>query len=252
MIVAATRAQAGSRHKAYTLPNGTRVGLDTYIGTNLVVRSGAAVEEREPEVGAPYPMAYLVSQPAGTTIAPHFHQNDQFQLFIDGTGHIGRHPLAPVTAHFAAAFTAYGPIVAGETAIEYVTLRNGYDPGAQWLPEAKQKLFSRAGRQPRVETSDPVALDETAPGAGPRGLIRLEESGLGAWLHTLGANEPLTGPDPATGSGQFWFTLEGDVRHGTGLLPPRSCVFVSPDERPVRVTACDSGAVFIIAQFPRR
>lgn len=252
MIVAVSRAEAAQRHRDYTLPNGTRIGIDTYIGTNLVARSvPAAALEPEPEVGSPYPMAYVVSQPAGTQIAPHYHQNDQFQLFLSGSGRIGRHELQPVTAHFAAAHSAYGPISA-DTALEYLTLRNGYDPGAQWLPAARDRLFATPGRQPRVETSASVSLDALPGEATAHEMIAFEGSGLGAVLYQLAPGARVSGMDPASGGGQFWFCLEGDFVAGGVECGRRACVFVSPEEERASVVAGGQGAAVIAVQFPRR
>ena len=67
------------------------------------------------------PTAFLVEQPPNTTLVPHFHKNNQFQLFVDGSGTIGRHPIGPVTVHYAGAFTGYGPLVSGSNGIKYFT-----------------------------------------------------------------------------------------------------------------------------------
>ena len=55
------------------------------------------------------PMAYLVEQAAGAVVAPHYHQVDQFQLFVGGSGRIGTHALEGVTVHYAGAHSPYGP-----------------------------------------------------------------------------------------------------------------------------------------------
>jgi hypothetical protein len=247
MIVTASHEQARANHKAYTLPNGTEVKLDTYIGTNLVVRSGSTDAEPEPEIGAAYPMAYLVSQGADTQIAPHFHQNDQFQVFISGRGRMGNVPLRAVTVHFAGAFTAYGPIVAEGSPIEYLTLRNGYDPGAQWMPGAKEKLKAAVARTHREATSAPADAD-----ANSSILIAPQQDGLAAWMHRVPAGASFTGGDPAGGAGQFWFSLTGGFTRGGKAHGPRSCLFLSDDERPLTVTAGEAGLEMIIVQFPRR
>jgi hypothetical protein len=249
MIVTASNEQARANHEAYTLPNGTEVKLDTYIGTNLIVRSRSADAAREPEpaIGSAYPMAYLVSQGADTQIAPHFHQNDQFQVFLSGNGRMGNVALRAVTVHFAGAFTPYGPIVAEGAPIEYITLRNGYDPGAQWMPGAKAKLKAAVARTHREATSAPVdaAADSSV-------LIEAQADGLGAWRHRIAPGASLTGVDPAGGAGQFWFSLSGAFSRGGEVHGPRSCLFVSDDERPLTITAGDDGLEVVIVQFPRR
>lgn len=69
------------------------------------------------------PTVALIEQPAGFEFMPHFHRHNQFQVFVGGSGSIGRHALAPVVVHCAGAYTDYGPRVAGPEGIQYFTLR---------------------------------------------------------------------------------------------------------------------------------
>src|SRR5215470_2418669 len=63
-----------------------------------------------PRPGADYPHAFLV-QSQGVRIArPHFHEVAEWQIFIGGSGKIGRHDLLPITVHYASAYTPYGPL----------------------------------------------------------------------------------------------------------------------------------------------
>ena len=36
---------------------------------------------------------------AGETIVPHFHEVDQFQIFVAGSGGMGRNAAAPLVVH---------------------------------------------------------------------------------------------------------------------------------------------------------
>src|ERR1700709_2921563 len=88
--------------------------------------------------GALFPMAFLVEQDPGSTANAHYHQQDQFQLVVNGHATLGLHEVRPVTVHFTGAHTAYGPIRASaEEGGWYFTLRNGFDPGRRFitLPE---------------------------------------------------------------------------------------------------------------------
>ena len=57
------------------------------------------------------PTAFLVEQPPDYALAPHFHRENQFQLFVEGSGTIGRDALGAVTVHYAGAYTGYGPLL---------------------------------------------------------------------------------------------------------------------------------------------
>src|SRR5262245_4335911 len=62
------------------------------------------------EGDAPAPQAFLIEQDPRTLVGAHFHEQDQFQVVAAGGGTIGRHPLAPLSVHYASRYTGYGPI----------------------------------------------------------------------------------------------------------------------------------------------
>src|SRR5919199_2365261 len=130
MRIAEARAAAATRRAI--VANGVPAQLTTYLGTNFAMRGPDSPPPPGPEVV--YPMAFLVEQSAGSTVQAHFHAANQFQVVIGGSGMLGRHAVAPISVHYVNAFSAYGPLRAGETGLHYFTLRNGYDPGARYVP----------------------------------------------------------------------------------------------------------------------
>src|SRR5947209_4589797 len=101
------RARAERRH--HILPNGTgfwRTGLIT-----------SPAQERVS------PQAFLVEQDPDSVIEPHFHLENEFQVMVAGSGSLGRHPVEPVSVHYAGAHTGYGPIASGSDGLSYFTLR---------------------------------------------------------------------------------------------------------------------------------
>ena len=97
-MLQASLAQALARRQRYVTPGGALTHVSTYIGTNKMelLAQGKTAEQVAMEL-AEQPMAYLVEQAPEAWVDPHFHEVDQFQLFIGGGGRIGTHPLA---AHF--------------------------------------------------------------------------------------------------------------------------------------------------------
>ena len=77
------------------------------------------------------PQGFLVSQPPGSVTPPHFHETNQFQVFVGGSGRLGKRRADPVTVQFAGGHTPYGPIAAGDRGIQYFTLRQSWDPGRE-------------------------------------------------------------------------------------------------------------------------
>ena len=41
-----------------------------------------------------YPMAFLVEQDPGAVVGAHYHQADQFQVMVGGSGRLGTHDVA--------------------------------------------------------------------------------------------------------------------------------------------------------------
>jgi hypothetical protein len=163
-----------------------------------------------------------------------------------------------VAVHYTEAWSAYGPIVAGENGIAWFTLRNTWDPGARYMPAAREQLRAarRANHQHREATSppEPVASPEElarAPGVSGATVIEPRADGTATWRYCLAPGARLCGPDPSAGGGQFWIILSGSASaDGAALLPANSCIFVAPTDRALTVMAGDGGAQALCLQFP--
>ena len=242
-IIASADAARVNRRRG-SAPDGVTFWHTLYLGTSRYnMTPGAA----DPDASTLFPMAFLVEQDPGSTAHAHFHQQDQFQLVVDGHAMMGTHEVRPLTVHFSGAYTAYGPIQASADAgVHYFTLRNGFDPGARFMsmPENRVALRSVPGRQHREAVNGPLPLAEIA--------IPQEPDGMGAWRYRVAAGERIVGPDPATGRGQYWVVAEGTMICSDDSLPRLSCSFVNPDEAPLEAVAGPDGMDVVVMQFPRR
>jgi hypothetical protein len=251
MAVLASGEQARSTRRAI-VSNGVPAHLTTFIGSNRYMAGADAPPPPGPE--AICPMAFLVEQPAGSVVEAHFHEANQFQVVAAGSGTLGKHALRPIAVHYSNAYSSYGPIAAGEQGLHYLTLRNGYDRGARYLPAARAEL-RQARRRFREAVAEPVAPGGAAPEAATmEALLPEAADGLAAWRHRLPPGAALQGPDPATGDGQFWVVTAGEMRvapDGGASLPALSCAFVRPDEPPFAVTAGEAGLEVVVVQYPR-
>jgi hypothetical protein len=245
MPVITTADDARVNRRRGSAADGVTFWHTLYIGTS---RYNMAPGTPDPEMGALFPMAFLVEQDPGSTATSHYHQQDQFQVIVGGHGIMGTHEARPVTVHFAGAHSAYGPIRAStEAGVHYFTLRNGFDPGARFMstPENREALRSVRGRHHREAVAGPLT-DETGAIIGP------EPNGMGAWRYRAAAGERLIGPDPAWGRGQYWIVVAGSmVREGQDI-PTLSCVFVYPEDPPFNAFAGSAGVDVIAMQFPSR
>jgi hypothetical protein len=244
MPVIATAEQARVNRRRGTAADGVSFWHTLYVGTS---RYNMAPGTPDPEPGKLFPMAFLVEQDPGSIATAHYHQADQFQVIVGGHGIMGTHEVRPVTVHFAAKNSPYGPIRAdNDSGVHYFTLRNGFDPGARFMAAEENRAALRGvpGRRHRESVAGPLA-DETSPIIGP------EPDGMGAWRYRAAAGERLIGPDPAWGRGQYWIVVEGAMTRDGQDIPPLSCVFVYPEDPPFTAFAGSAGADVIAMQFPR-
>lgn len=230
-VTASADAVRATRRRASS--NGSQFWLTSYIGANRYTVDSA----EPPGPGTIYPMAFLVEQDPGEVVGAHYHQADQFQVIVAGGGRLGSHDVAPISVHFAGAWSAYGPLRAGAEGLHYFTLRNGWDPGARYMEFPDNRAGLRALPRRHRET-----VGETAA---------LGTDGYCARRFRIGSGECEVGPDPASGAGQFWLVLAGELLIDDAAVPAMSCIFVYPDEGTFVATAGASGAEVLAMQFPR-
>lgn len=185
----------------------------------------------------------------GARIDPHFHDIDQFQVVVRGTGRIGKKRIEPITFHYADGFTPYGPIIAEEEGIGFFTLRVASSSGIWPMPGSRQFMPGRAGRNIagifRIDQASPAdgqANRETLIPATPDGMtaegLRL---GPGAWAEGHATD----------GGGQYCLVCAGAIEHQGTLLGRNALVWVDPGEDVPRFKAGPNGASVLILQFPR-
>ncbi len=254
-----TQEQALSNKHHYKLPNGTDTWISSCIGINSVERRSTGLPARAPESFPPplEPIAFLVEQASHTSIPGHYHQADQFQVFVSGEGNFGIKPITGMTVHYAMAFTPYAPIHATHTPIEYYTLRNGWDPGARWMPDNKSELMASKhtyrhglGLVPAL-TGSPDGPQGIA-GLLEQNVVSFEADGLGATLYQSGPAVSIHGPAPESGRGQYWLVLQGDCQINTHAAGVRSLAFIAPDDLPPSIVAGETGVSILMMQFPKR
>jgi len=191
-----------------------------------------------PAVGTLHPVAFLVEMDPDRTLRPHFHTANQFQIFVRGSGAFAKKPLDGVSLHYADAYSPYGPIRSGADGLAYLTLRNGWDSGMQYMPEARAELRA-AQRKPRSAVIAPASDFEPAA------------DGLCAVQRHVPPGAALTGPDPAGGGGQFWVELPATRTPEAAWQPAVSIAFVAPHDARRTVVAGSAGSDVFVLQFPR-
>ncbi len=197
------------------------------------------------------PGAFLIEQHPGSVIPAHFHRENQFQIFVDGSGRIGGHDVSAVTVHYAGACTGYGPIVAGENGLVYLTLRAAHDVGAILLSNSKPPKGPRRGATVGpIEILAPQALGETT-GVTEQELIAPTEEGLSAALVVIGKGEQLPGA-ASLGQGRFIVVVAGSIATPEATLTRLESFYIDSDAAWPNVVAGENGAAVLNLAVPPR
>jgi hypothetical protein len=203
------------------------------------------------------PQAFLIEMHANETILPHFHEVDQFQVFVAGSGGMGRQAAGTLAVHYADHHTGYGPINAGPQGYSYFTLRARSDPGAHYLHkpgyrEALKPSRKRHGVAAGITLStEPVLMDLKQAQEEPL-LQDLDGSdGLGASVIRMGPGMSRTGPDPRASGGQYYLVLNGGLELPSGTYPAWSTVFVRRDDGSLSFKAGPGGLEALLLSFPK-
>lgn len=246
-MVQAVAAQAVLKNRYVIKSNGT--GEEHWRTDYLGSRSTGA--------GGASPQAFLIEMQANETILPHFHEVDQFQVFVAGSGALGRHAVPACAVHYTDHHTGYGPIDAGPHGYSYFTLRAVTDPGAKYLHrpgyrEALQPSAKRHGTAGGITCSTAPVLAALEAPVTEALLPDLDGGdGLGAWLHRLGAHQPLPVRDPAGSGGQFWLVMNGSLLWQGTVYGPWSLLFVERGDPALAASADANGLEVLQLQYPR-
>jgi hypothetical protein len=222
------KAREGRKH--HTLPNGTG-----YWRNGLITSAPDAPLS---------PQAFLVEQDPNTVIEPHFHQENEFQVVVEGTGFLGRHVVEPVRVHYAGAHTSYGPITAGPKGLSYFTLRARSDPGAQFLPGARDRMQKGPRRHLLARAHAPSG---TLAGSEVIDLWEPQPDGVGAWIVRLGPNGAASAPGQ-TQATRYLLVIGGVLLFNGERLPRFATAFT---DEVAALRASDEGVELLVLQFPR-
>lgn len=205
------------------------------------------------------PQAFLIEMSADEVIVPHFHEVDQFQVFVAGGGSLGRaaEVTTPVAVHYADHHTGYGPITAGPHGFSYFTLRAKTDPGAVYLhrPGYREKLEPSAKRhgvaaaivlstEPVLMNRSEIAIENLLPDLA-------SEDAPGAHLIRMGPEAAMTGTDPRHSGGQHWLILNGGLELSGRSYTAWSTIFVAAEDAPLAVRSGARGLEAVVLRFPR-
>ncbi len=199
------------------------------------------------------PQGFLVEQPPGSVTPPHFHDHEQFQVIVRGSGYMGKKPADPLSVHYAGGHTPYGPITAGTKGLVYFTLRSRWDAGAKYMPAARDSLkpVRRRHRLAAGITLPDSGQLRTLPSAECDEVLAPGEDGTCAFLYRLGAGASGALETPVVAGGQYAIVVAGTAVDGDRVLPCLSGLYRFRKELPLTVTAGSEGVAVLLMQFSR-
>ena len=198
------------------------------------------------------PTVFLAEQPPDCELLPHFHRQNQFQLFVDGDGSLGKEKIRPLTLHYAGAYTGYGPIVSGAAGLKYFTIRSSFDTGLTWSTEWREKMVRGPKRHAQASLGEPWPVERLAALDGVQRETAIAPSGgLGAQVACLPprAEAALAPIDDSVG--QFVFVLAGTASLNGETLAPWESAFVPAADGEALITAGRNGVQIVCLHMPR-
>jgi len=194
----------------------------------------------------------LVEQDASQVILPHFHEQNQFQVIVRGGGTLGRAEVAPITVHYAGAYTGYGPITSGPEGLWYFTLRPMMDNGAQFLPESRPKMKPWPKKHYHSAPLEPLATQQLVQLAGVQAAtIQHDKDGMRVETIRAPARARATASDPSSGGGQFFLVMGGSMRAEGRTYGKLACLWVPHTASALVFEAEAEGVEVLMLQCPR-
>lgn len=200
--------------------------------------------------------AFRIDMSTNMQLDSHFHIVDQFQVFIAGSGTIGRDNATMITVHYADHHTGYGPLIAGDQGMSYLTLRSKTDAGLVKLstPNVREQLRPTKRRH-RVSTQVGLSI--------PPVLAHLEEpivetvmeekagdDGMTVKVFRLGAQMEMPAPSTEDTGGYYIVVVNGSIEHQGEAFEPWSLIWVSHEDEAPLLKAGDLGAEVLTTVFP--
>lgn len=195
--------------------------------------------------------AMLVEEAPHRNLRTHYHEQDEFQIFVSGGGTNGRHPIKPFQLHFARKFTPYGPILASEEGCAFLTLRSRRDRGAKFMPESRPLLDGVQDRRPWQIGAD-VEFPDVSDGASMQAVTGMQDNdGLDARALRMAPGARTQAPSPAGSDGQYVVVLRGSLVHQNAEHRGITIVFLKPTDTAFELEAGTDGLDALIMNLPR-
>lgn len=208
------------------------------------------------DVPKPDLQAFRIDMSTNMILESHFHIVDQFQIFMAGSGTIGRDRADMITAHYADHHTGYGPLVAGEQGMSYLTLRSKTDAGLIKLSTPNvRELLEPTKRRHRVSSKVVLSIPPVLQHRDEVGIEsvmeeRAGDDGMRVLVYRMGAGMEAQAPETAATGGYYTIVMNGSLVHEGAEYLPWSLVWTSHTDAAPMLRAGEKGLEAMIAVFP--
>lgn len=198
---------------------------------------------------SPTANAFLIDQMPHCSVRTHFHVNSQFQVFVGGDGSIGNKEIQPYVAQYVGPSTGYGPIVAGDYGLWYMTLRPSAPAGAIYLPEGRDRLDR--SKKMRQMMSAPCPQGTVSAERPVVEMIAPQDDGLAAWMVYVAPGATVPAPVHEGGLARYYVVGHGELIAADGAqLAPLSVAYATGADMNMPLHAGPAGLEVMVLQFP--
>ena len=237
MIATGRRSVSEATRREMTYPSGLQA-----------VRSEWMMTGEDPGFS---PTIFLFEQPPGVVLPAHYHRNNEFQVFVDGSGKIGPRAIVPTMVHYAGAYTGYGPIVAGPQGLKYFTIRAAWEIGALMVADTRGQVPPGPRRHATSKPIGEAGMDQlrALADASITPIFPRAADGLAATLVEL-PPEGTFAPEAPGGGGTFLVVLTGSLACSDETFERWESVYVGVDGSFPAVRAGPDGVQFLELCLP--
>jgi hypothetical protein len=225
------------------------VGRHRFPASVVTQLAGPLPEDETVPDGADVPQVFFSAldgdrEPVGV----HWHRVDEFQLFVAGSGAMGRHDLQRVSIHYADAFVPYGPITPGTEGLTMLTLR-ARSAQSHWMPATRDALVTALAADGARRERRNLVVDLAENGAADDVHVLLEDGdGLRVVVYRMRAGETRD-IEPTKGVCRFGLVVAGRARVDAEQRAGRDDVLMGVPASPYTVRAVDD-ATYLELDLP--
>ncbi|MES2415622.1 MAG: hypothetical protein V4614_17650 [Pseudomonadota bacterium] len=234
MLTVSSRATGQRNRREITIPDGFRYHKSEWL--------------LPPQDSPKSPTIFLVEQPPGSVLRTHFHTQNEFQVFVAGSGWMGKSEVRPLVCHYASAYTGYGPITAGPEGLSYFTIRAVLETGAFFVPDDRDRMVRGPKGQFHV---GPLSAAGNAPSRTIE-LASANQDHVKIFSTRLAAGESMETMAMGASVAQFNFVCAGALSVDGHELNTWECACLTQGDPPAHLLAGPEGVDLLTMLIDKR